>query len=198
MRSFLHSMAKVNYSDVTPKKTVTMDGNPYLVLSSSISKKDRQKASNNVRMKNLRTGQVIDKTLHQSDVLEEADVSKRDVKYLYENRGEYWFCEPDNPKERFSLDSDVVGDLKNFVTENSVVQAIMFDDQIMSVVTPIKVELKVKEAPEAVKGNTSSGATKEIILETGFVLQAPQFINTGDVISVNTETGDYSERVEKA
>ena len=191
-------MAKVNYSDVTPKKTVTMDGNPYLVLSSSISKKDRQKASNNVRMKNLRTGQVIDKTLHQSDVLEEADVSKRDVKYLYENRGEYWFCEPDNPKERFSLDSDVVGDLKNFVTENSVVQAIMFDDQIMSVVTPIKVELKVKEAPEAVKGNTSSGATKEIILETGFVLQAPQFINTGDVISVNTETGDYSERVEKA
>tara|TARA_B100000508_G_scaffold127565_1_gene112733 strand:+ start:941 stop:1516 length:576 start_codon:yes stop_codon:yes gene_type:complete len=191
-------MAKVEYNQVTPKKTVTMDGNPYLVLSSSISKKDRQKASNNVRMKNLRTGQVIDKTLHQSDVLKEADVSKREVKYLYENRGEYWFCEQDNPRERFNLDAEVVGDLKDFVTENSIVQAIVFDEQIMSVVTPIKVELKVKEAPDAVKGNTSSGATKEVILETGFALQAPQFINTGDIISINTETGEYSERVEKA
>ncbi|MCA9365910.1 elongation factor P [Candidatus Kaiserbacteria bacterium] len=191
-------MAKINYNDVTAKRTVTMDGDPYLVLSSSISKKDRQKASNNVRMKNLRTGQVIDKTLHQSDVLEEADITKREVKYLYENRGEYWFCEVNNPKERFSLDTDHVGDMENFVTENSLVQAILFDDEIMSIITPIKVELKVKEAPEAVKGNTSSGATKEAILETGFVLQVPQFINEGDVIAVNTDSGQYSERISKA
>lgn len=175
-----------------------MDGDPYLVLSNSIAKKDRQKASNNVRMKNLRTGHVIDRTFHQSDVLTDADISKREVKYLYENRGEYWFCEPNNPRERFSLSADVVGDLKDFITENSLVDAIEFEGEIMSVNVPIKVELKVKEAPEAVKGNTSSGATKEVLLETGFRLQVPQFINAGDVISINTETGDYSERVEKA
>lgn len=175
-----------------------MDGDPYVVLSNSISKKDRQKASNNVRMKNLRTGNVIERTFHQSDVLEEADVSKHEVKYLYENRGEYWFCLPNNPRERFSLSEDVVGELKSFITENSLVEALTFDEQIMSVLIPVKVQLAVKEAPEAVKGNTSSGATKEVELVTGYKLQAPQFINKGDVISVNTETGDYSERVEKA
>lgn len=191
-------MAKVEYNNVTPKRTITMDGDPYLVLSSNIAKKDRQKASNNVRMKNLRTGQVISKTLHQSDVFEEADVTKREVKYLYQNRNEYWFCEPDNPRDRFSLDGETVGHLENFVTENSLVQALVYNDQIMSVITPIKVELKVKEAPEAVKGNTSSGATKEATLVTGYTLQVPQFINEGDVIAVNTETGEYSSRVEKS
>ncbi len=190
-------MAKVEYNNVTTKKTVTMDGDPYLVLSSNISKKDRQKASNNVRMKNLRTGAVIERTLHQSDVLAEADIEKREVKYLYENRGEYWFCEPQNLGNRFKLSQDVVGDLKNFVTENTLIQAVVFNDEIMSVLTPIKVELEVKAAPDAVKGNTSSGATKEVTLVTGLVMQAPQFINSGDVISINTETVEYSARVTK-
>lgn len=191
-------MAKVEYNQVLPKKTVEMDGDPYLVISSHIAKKDRQKASNNVRMKNLRTGNVISKTLHQSDVLQDADIAKRDVKYLYQNRGEFWFCEPNNPRERFKLEHAVVGDLDKFITENSIVEALTYDDKIMSVNIPVKVELKVKEAPEAVKGNTSSGATKEVTLETGYLVQAPQFINEGDIISINTETGDYSERVEKA
>ena len=191
-------MAKVEYNQILPKRTVTMDGYPYLVLSSNIAKKDRQKASNNVRMKNLRTANVIEKTFHQSDVLQEADIMKRSVKYLYENRGEYWFCEPGNPKERFNLDQEVVGHLKNFVNENSEVEAILFDEVIMSVSIPIKVELKVKEAPDAVKGNTSSSATKEVTLETGLKIQAPQFINKDDVVAVNTENVAYSERVKKA
>ena len=191
-------MAKVEYNQILPKRTVTMDGDPYLVISSNIAKKDRQKASNNVRMKNLRTGNVTEKTFHQSDILQEADISKKTVKYIYENRGEFWFCEPNNPKERFNLDHDVVGDLSDFVTENSEVEAIVFDDTIMSVIIPIKVELKVKEAPEAVKGNTSSGATKEVLLETGLKIQVPQFINTGDTVAINTDTVSYSERIEKA
>jgi elongation factor P len=191
-------MAKVEYNQILAKRTVTMDGDPYLVISSSIAKKDRQKASNNVRMKNLRSGNVITKTFHQSDILQEADISKREVKYIYQSKGEFWFCEPNNPRERFNLTAEVIGDLNNFITENSLVEAIVFDEQIMSIVIPIKVELKVEESPDAVKGNTSSGATKEATLVTGFILQVPQFINTGDIISVNTETGDYSERVSKA
>jgi elongation factor P len=141
---------------------------------------------------------VIEKTLHQSDVLQEASVTKREVKYLYSNRGEFWFCEPNNPKERFSLPVDVVGDIDKYVSENSLVEAIEYDDAIMSVSIPIKVELKVKEAPDAVKGNTSSGATKEVLLETGHSIFAPMFINQGDIISVNTDSGLYSERIEKA
>ena len=85
-----------------------------------------------------------------------------------------------------------------FITENSLVEAIVFDDEIMSISIPIKVSLKVQEAPDAVKGNTSSGATKEATLETGLTVQVPQFINQGDIISINTDTVAYSERVEKA
>lgn len=191
-------MAKVEYNQVLAKKTVEMNGDPYLVISSDIAKKDRQKASNTVRMKNLRTGQVIEKTLHQSDVLQDAFITKRDVKYLYANKGEFWFCEVNNPKERFNLPTDVIGDMAKYVTENSLVEAIEYDDKIMSINTPIKVILKVKEAPDAVKGNSSGGATKEVILETGHNIHVPMFINSGDIIAVNTESGLYSERIEKA
>lgn len=191
-------MAKVEYNEITAKKTVIMDGDPYVVISSNISKKDRQKASNAVKMKNLKTGGVVDRTFHQADVLEEADIEKRDVKYLYNNRGEYWFCPPDNPGDRFSFSEDIIAGDARFLKENSIVAALVFDDEIMSVTVPIKVELTVKEASEAVKGNTSSGATKEVTLETGALLQVPQFINQGDVIAVNTETASYSERIEKA
>ncbi|MEM9337013.1 MAG: elongation factor P [Patescibacteria group bacterium] len=191
-------MAKVQYNDVLPKRTITIEGDPYLVLSSQISKKDRQKASNTVRVKNLRTGNVVEKTLHQSDVFEEAEMEKRDVKFLYSNRGEFWFCLPDNPRERFQLDEETVGNMAKFVKENSIIEAYYFNNELMSVLTPIKVELTVTEASEAVKGNTSSGATKEVVVETGLLLQAPQFINQGDIISINTETGQYSERIEKA
>lgn len=191
-------MAKVPYNEITVKKTVTMDGDPYLVLSNSIAKKDRQKASNNVRMKNLRTGNVIERTFHQSDVLEDAYLEKKTIKYLYTNRGESWFCEINNPRERFSLPEDVVGSMPKFIIDNSEVEALLFEDNIMSINIPIKVELKVKESPDAVKGNTSSSATKEATLATGLVIQVPQFINTGDVVAVNTESSQYTERVSKA
>jgi elongation factor P len=175
-----------------------MDGDPYLVLSNNIAKKDRQKASNNVRMKNLRNGNVIERTFHQSDVLEDAYMEKKAIKYLYTNRGESWFCEINNPKERFSLPEDVVGSMPKFVVDNSEVDALLFEDKIMSINIPIKVELKVKESPDAVKGNTSSSATKEATLTTGLLIQVPQFINVGDVVAVNTETNQYTERVSKA
>jgi len=191
-------MAKLQYNEITTKKTVVMDEDPYLVLSSALSKKDRQKASNNVKMKNLRTGGVVDRTFHQSDTLEEASIEKRDVKFLYENRGEYFFCTPDNPRDRFSFEKDIIGDEAVFLKENSLVEALVFNDEIMSITLPIKVDLKVTEAAPAVKGNTSSGATKEVALESGAVIQVPMFINEGDVVRVNTEDRSYAERVEKA
>ena len=191
-------MAKVPYNEITVKKTVTMDGDPYLVLSNSIAKKDRQKASNNVRMKNLRSGNVIERTFHQSDVLEDAYLEKKTVKYLYTNRGESWFCDATNPKDRFSLDSGVIGNMAKFIPDNSEVEALLFEEQIMSINIPAKVELKVKETTDAVKGNTSSGATKDATLSTGLVIQVPQFINVGDVVAVNTDSGLYTERISKA
>lgn len=191
-------MAKLQYNEILPKRTVVMNDDPYLVLTSSTSKKDRQKASNAVKMKNIRTGGVVDKTFHQADVLEEAFIEKRDVKFLYKNKGAYFFCPPNNPGERFNLSEEVVGDLGDYVTENSIVEAVVFNEEILSVIIPLKVELRVTESMEAVKGNTSSGATKEATLETGVVVFVPMFINQGDIVAVNTESGLYSERITKA
>lgn len=191
-------MAKLDYNEILPKRTVIMDGDPFLVLTSNIAKKDRAKASNNVKMKNLRTGGVVDRTFHMADVLEEAFIEKRDVKFLYENRGELFFCPPDKPAERFSFTEDIVGNAAKFMKQNSIVEALVFDEVIMSITVPVKVELKVTEAAPAVKGNTSSGATKEVTVESGAIVFVPMFINEGDIISVNTESGLYTERVEKA
>jgi len=191
-------MAKLQYNEILPKRTVIMDGDPYLVLTSNIAKKDRAKASNNVKMRNLRSGGVVDKTFHQADVLEEATIEKKDVKFLYENRGEFFFCPPERPADRFSFPQDIIGDEAKYMKQNSIVEALVFDDNIMSISVPVKVELKVKEAAPAVKGNTSSGATKEVTVETGAIVFVPMFINEGDIISINTESGLYTERIEKA
>lgn len=191
-------MAKLEYNDVTAKRTIILDDDPYVVLSSAIAKKDRQKASNSVKLKNLRTGNVIDRTFHQSEVLEEADIDKREVKYIYNKNGEWVFCPPDKPGERFSLPEETISDGKEFLKGNSIVNALVFDDEIISIQVPIKVELKVTEAAPAVKGNTTSGASKDVTVETGATVQVPQFINEGDILSINTETGEYSERIEKA
>lgn len=191
-------MAKVQYNEILPKRTVIMDEDPFLVLTSNIAKKDRAKASNNVKMKNLRTGGVVDKTFHQADVLDEAFIEKKDVKFLYNNRGEYFFCPPLSPKDRFSFTEDIVGDAAKFMKENSIVEALVFNDDIMSITVPVKVELKVTEAAPAVKGNTSSNALKQVTVQTGATVMVPMFINEGDVIAINTESGLYTERMEKA
>ena len=88
--------------------------------------------------------------------------------------------------------------LLRFIKERSEIEALLFNDEVIGVKIPIKIELKVKEAMDAVKGNTSSSALKEVTLETGATIMAPMFINTGDVIAINTESGEYSERIEKA
>jgi elongation factor P len=193
-------MAKVQYNEVTPKRAIVMDGDPWIVLSNSISKKDRQKASNNVKLKNARTGSVVDRTFHQSDVFDEAEIEKRDIVFIFYNagKGEYMFHDAGNPGARFPLSDDVVGPEGKWLKEKTELKALTFEEEVIGVQIPVKVELVVTEASEAVKGNTSSGATKEVTVETGATLQVPQFINQGDSISINTETGQYAERVEKA
>lgn len=132
-----------------------------------------------------------------SDKANEADIETQEIKYLYNNRGEYWFCEKNDPSKRFSLSEDVVGNMSKFIKENSIVSATLFDEKIVGVQIPIKITLKVTEAPPAVKGNTATGATKQVTLETGLMVNTPLFINEGDAIRINTETIEYTERAEK-
>lgn len=117
--------------------------------------------------------------------------------FLFAHRGQFTFTEPGNPRNRLMLEEATIGDDARFLKGNLSVFFRMFGEKIISIKLPIKIEYVVKEAQPADKGNTVQGGSKEAVLENGLMVQVPLFINAGDVVSVNTTTGDYSERVEK-
>lgn len=182
-----------------------MDGAPYEVLDAHVFRKQQRKPVNQTKLRNIITGKVTEAAFHVSDKVEEADLSLKPAKYMYKTeprlpagrQGEFWFCDPANPSDRFKLEESVIGPAGIFLKPNSTVDALLFNDEIISLRIPIKVELLVKEAPPAVRGNTAQGGTKQIVLETGATVQAPLFVNEGDLVRINTESGTYVERVDK-
>jgi len=158
-----------------------------------------RKQQNQTKLRSLLTGKVIPASFHAADKAEEADIETKEIKYLYKNRGETWFCEASDPSKRFALSDAVLEGKDRFLKVNSIVTAVIFNEEtIIGIRTPIKVDLVVKEAAPAVKGNTVQGGTKQIVLETGATINVPMFINQGDVLRINTETGEYTERVGKS
>lgn len=188
----------LEYNEITPKKFIVIEGEPYEVLESHVARTQQRKPQNQTKIRNLITGRVIPATFHSSEKVAEADLETKEIKYLYSAKGAYWFCDAKNPADRFSLSEDVVGPKGAFMKVNSIVDALVFEEEkIIDVRLPIKVELLVKEAAPAVKGNTVQGGSKQVVLETGATVNTPMFINEGDLIRVNTETGQYTERVDK-
>lgn len=191
-------MAVLSYNEITQKKVIIFNDEPYLVLSSHVFRKQKRKPVNNTKLKSLKSGRVVENTFHMNETAEEADLETRSITFIYRRGDEYWFHTTGKPAERFALSSDLVGEQARFVKERTELDALVFNDEIIGVKIPIKVELKVTETVDAVKGNTSGGALKEAKLETGATVMVPMFINQGDIIAINTESGDYSERMEKA
>ena len=189
----------LEYSEIREKKIIIYNDEPCEVLESHVARTQMRKPQNQVKLKSLITGKTFAATFHAADKAEEADISKKDVKFLYHNKGEYWFCDPEDPKNRFKLDSALIGNSGKFLKTNENITALVWDNDgeevTIKLSLPIKMEFKVKEAPPAVRGDTSKGGNKVITLENGTEITAPMFINEGDVIRVNTETGDYVERV---
>jgi len=191
-------MAILSYNEITPKKVIIFNDEPCVVVSYHVFRKQQRKPVNITKLKGLKSGRMIENTFHVNETAEEADLETRLVTFIYRKGDEYWFHTSGKPQERFALASDLIGVGGKFIKDRAEFKAMVYDDEIIGVQLPIKVELKVKEAMEAVKGNTSSGALKEVTLETGATIMAPMFINEGDIVAVNTEDGQYSERVEKA
>lgn len=187
----------LNYNEIKPGKVLNLDGEPLeVVWTSGIVKKQRQKPHLGAKLKNLISGATVERTFTQSDKTEEAELETREIKYLYTNRGESWFCDVDNPSNRFTLPESQIESKLPYMKENDMVEAQIFDEEVIGVKLPIKIVLKVAEAPPNIKGNTASGGNKVVVLETGLKVTTPLFIETGDTIRVNTETGEYAERVQ--
>lgn len=185
----------LDYSEVTIHKYIIYENEPWEVLDSHVFRKQQRKPVNAVKLRNLITGRITETTFHVSDRVEEADIDKKEVKYLYTNLGEYWFSEANDPSKRFQLPEEMIGSPARFLKSNTIVDAMLFDEKIIGLKMPIKMELKVIEAHDATKGNTAQGATKSVKLETGTEIQVPMFIKEDDVVRVNTETGEYTDRV---
>jgi len=189
------------YNEIREKKIIIYDDEPCEVVESHVARTQQRKPQNQVKLKSLISGKTIAATFHVSDTADEADIEKRDVMFLYQNRGEFWFCKPEDKGDRFKIDATVINDLTaKFLKPNENAAALVWtnedeEEKIIGVKLPIKMEYKVKEAPPAVRGDTSKGGNKFIVLENGATITAPMFISEGDKIRVNTETGEYVERV---
>lgn len=185
----------LEYSEIKEGKYIVFESEPYEVISSHVFRKQARKPVNAAKLRSLLTGRIIEHSFHASDKVSEAEIDKKEVKYLYTNKGEFWFSESKDPSKRFKLSEEVIGMGAKFLKPNIVVDAILFDEKIIGLKLPIKMELKVTEAHETTKGNTAQGATKSVVLETGAEIQVPMFIKEGDVVRVNTETGEYADRI---
>lgn len=172
-------------------------GEPYEALEVAHLKMGRGGAVLQTKLRQLRTKNVLNQTFHPADKFQEAEITKDKAKLLYSHRDQYMFVDPINPAIRFSLTGEEVGDKGKFLKENTEVDVVKFEGKIINIVIPVKVDLEVKEAPPSIKGDTAQGGKKVVVLETGAEVLAPLFIEAGDVIRVNTETGEYAERVEK-
>jgi elongation factor P len=188
----------LEYNEIKERKIIIYQGEPCEVMESHVARTQQRKPQNQVKLKSLINGRTFNETFHAADKVDEADISKKDVKFLYANKGEFWFADPKDPKDRFKLDEKLMAGNTKFLKSDSLVTALVWDDddeeKIISIKLPIKMEFKVTEAPPAIKGNTAQGGNKLVTLETGATLNVPLFINEGDIIRVNTETNEYVER----
>ena len=186
----------IGYFDLRRGVRFIHEGQPYEVLDFNHMKKAQRGGVAQVKMKNLITGKVIEHNFNSSNNFDEADIQKLPSKYLYHHRDKFFFCEANDPSKRFDLSEEQIGLGAKFLKAGEIIDAFLFEGKIISVSLPIKVQLKVTDAPPGVKGDRAQGGVKTVVLETGATINVPLFVVTGDVIEINTETGEYVKRAD--
>jgi len=191
----------LTHTDLKKGTQFIYEKQPWEVIESLLVKMAQRRPVVQTKIKNLITGSVQEKNFQQGDVFGEAELVKKNIKFLYSApvRGgagtiQYFFCEENDPSKRFFFTDEQLGKQAKFFKPNSFVEGILFNEQIINVKSSIKVTLKVKEAPPGIKGDRAQGGTKEVTLESGATIQVPLFIEEGDLVEINTELGEYVKR----
>ena len=185
------------YNELHPGVYFIYEGQPYVVMSSQPLRMQQRKPVFQTKMRNVLNGKIIEHNFMISDVLEEADIQKRKVKYLYGHRDEFWFVDIKDASKRFKIEKNILGDGAKFLKANTEVDAVEFNGNVITVDLPVKMDFKVVEAPPSTRGNTAQGGSKQVKIETGAMINVPLFIDEGEVIRINTQTGEYVERAGK-
>lgn len=180
-------------TDLKKGTVCQIDGKPYRVVEYGQKVMGRGGSIVNVKLKNLLDGSLIPKTFKGQDKIEPAEVNNKSVQYLYRDGETFHFMDPES-FEQFELNSDVVDSARSYLKEGDMLNLQLFGDRVINVELPKNLFLEVTYAEDVVKGDTSGAVQKDATLETGLVIRVPAFIKTGDVVSVDTETGAYRER----
>lgn len=182
-------------NEIKSGKNIVLEGSPFAVLYHEHSKTGRAGSVLRTKLKNLVTGATLEKTFQGSEQVEEADITKAKAQFLYKEKDNFAFMDNES-FDQFSLSSAVLDNAIDYLIEGTEISVIYFNDNPINIELPVKIALKVVEAPPSIKGNTvSSSGGKVVTLETGLTVSAPLFINEGDTIIVNTERGEYVSRV---
>ncbi|RTZ67658.1 MAG: elongation factor P [Aquificaceae bacterium] len=186
-------MASYSTSEFRNGLKFMLDGAPYTILDNELVKPGKGQAFNRVKIRNLKTGRVIDKTWKSGESVEAADVMEIDMEYLYED-GEFWhFMEPES-YEQHAADKNAVEDVIKWLKPQEIYQVTLWNGAPLSITPPNFVELKITECDPGVQGNTAQGATKPAIVETGAAIKVPLFVEEGEVVKIDTRSGEYLSR----
>ena len=183
----------INVNDIKNGMTVMIEGQIYQVVEFLHVKPGKGSAFMKTKLRNLRTGGIVEKTFNTNVKFEKANISKQNVQYLYNTGDTYFFMNMDS-FEQLELSSDQIGDSKNYLIENMNVYVILYEGELLGIDLPDKVEFTVVETEPAVRGNTTNNALKDATVETGLVVKVPMFIDQGEKILVTTADGKYSSR----
>lgn len=183
----------LSISDIKTGRNIILNGEPFVVIYHEHSKTGRAGAVLRTKLKNLVNGAVLDKTFQGAEKVEEADMSKSKAQYLY-CEGENFFFMDNETYDQFYLLKKVLGSATQYLLEGTEVTVLNFNSNPVNIEIPIKIKLKVVDAPPGIKGDTVSSGTKMVTLETGLKVATPLFVDEGDEIIVNTERGEYVSR----
>jgi elongation factor P len=184
-------------SDIRKGLKFMLDGSPYTVVEFQFVKPGKGAAFTRTRMKNLLSGAVLERNFRSGERLEEANVEVKSMQYLYGDADAFVFMDT-STYDQVSIPRETVGDSKDFMPENIVVEVLFFDNRAVGVTLPNFIEQKIVETEPGFRGDTSTNTTKPAKISTGATIQVPLFIVEGDVVKIDTRTGDYLERVGRA
>ena len=184
----------INTGELKRGITVQLDNALWTILEYNHIKMGRGSAQVRIKMRNLRSGSIVEKTFQAGERFQRAILERRTVQYLYESEGLYHFMDNET-YEQTALNADQIGDAANYLKDGMNVELLTFDDSPLGIELPLNVELRVTYTEPGFKGDTATGGTKPATLETGAVVQVPLFVKTDDVIRVDTRTNSYLERV---
>lgn len=183
----------INVNDIKNGMTIMIEGQIYQVVEFLHVKPGKGSAFMKTKLRNMRTGGIVEKTFNTNVKFERANINKQNVQYLYNTGDTYFFMNMDD-YEQLELSADQIGDNKNYLIENMNVYVILYEGELLGIDLPDKVEFTVVETEPAVRGNTTNNALKDATVETGLVVKVPMFIEQGEKILVTTADGKYSSR----